>query len=215
VSPEVVLIIIGALLVVVSIVGSGEYVQFKVPPVPTWGRVMLGVIGCGLLVLAFTPLAASTDHSSARPTLATGAKATPSASGAASTSVPSSSPSASSSSTSAPLDLKLQCSLNTQSLRPGITVIMTYHITLNQEDAVGLGAAIYDNSGNDHSTGRGDINTIILPPGQLTKSRRVPIPSNLSSGRYEIDAEVWPPNEVGKNGVNTVTGATCAHFSVP
>jgi hypothetical protein len=91
---------------------------------------------------------------------------------------------------------------------------MTYNMTLNHGDTVGLGAGIYDESGNDHSTGDGDIGSIYLPPGPDTKSRPVPIPGNLPPGTYEIDAEIWPPNEVGQNGANTLADATCAYFSV-
>src|SRR6266851_3023477 len=63
-SAQVVLIVIGAVLVVVAIVGSGEYVQFKVPSVPAWGRVLLGILGCGVFALAFTPLVSPTSKSS-------------------------------------------------------------------------------------------------------------------------------------------------------
>jgi len=99
-----------------------------------------------------------------------------------------------------PLNIILTCSLNTQSLHSGMTIIMTYAMTLSQRASVGLGAAIYDSSGNDDSTGYGDIDDIQLPQGQVTESRPVPIPSNLPPGNYEIDAEVWPPNEIGQDG---------------
>jgi hypothetical protein len=125
----------------------------------------------------------------------------------------SSSPPPSSASPS-PIDISLKCSLNTRSPHPGMTVKMTYNISINQGDVVGLGAGIYDNSGNDHSTGYGDIDSIQLSAGQITESRPVPIPSRLSSGRYEIDAEIWPRNEVGRNEANTIADATCGYFSV-
>ena len=120
-----------------------------------------------------------------------------------------------SSASPSPSDIGLKCSLNTRSPHPGMSVKMTYNITMNQRDVVGLSAGIYDNSGNDHSTGYGDIDSIQLSPGQITESRPVPIPSRLSPGRYEIDAEVWPRNEVGRNGANTIADATCGYFSVP
>ena len=114
-----------------------------------------------------------------------------------------------------PIDIGLKCSLNTRSPHPGMTVKMIYNISMNQGDVVGLGAGIYDSSGNDHSTGYGDIDSIQLSSGQITESRPVSIPSRLSSGRYEIDAEIWPRNEVGRNGANTIADATCGYFSVP
>jgi hypothetical protein len=92
---------------------------------------------------------------------------------------------------------------------------MTYNVALKEPDTVGLGAAIYDNASTDHSTGYGDVDSIQLHSGQTKESRPVPIPGNLPSGRYEIDAEIWPPNEVGQNGANTIADALCAYFSVP
>jgi serine/threonine protein kinase len=114
----------------------------------------------------------------------------------------------------APLHIDLACSLSATSPRPGMTITMTYTMTLNEGDTVGLGAGIYDSTGNDHSTGDGDIDSIYLPPGQVAKSRPVPIPASLPPGTYEIDAEIWPPNEVGQNGANTIADASCTNFTV-
>lgn len=214
-SSQAVLIIIGALLIVVALIGSGNYVQFKVPPTPVWTRIALGLVGCVLLVLAFTPLATSTGHPSTATTTPGQPSLNPTVSTSASPAVLSPTPSSSLSSTPASPDLNLHCSLNTRALHPGITVTMTYNATLNQADVVGLGAAIYDNSGNDQSTGYGDVDRIQLPSGQSRNSRPLPIPSNLPSGRYEIDAEIWPPSEVGQNGANTIADARCAYFTVP
>jgi hypothetical protein len=91
---------------------------------------------------------------------------------------------------------------------------MTYEINSNEPVKAGLGAALYDNQGNDHSTGYGDIDSALIPAGQSNRSRPVQFPSNLPAGRYEMDAEIWPDNEVGKNGANTLADATCAFFKV-
>jgi hypothetical protein len=114
-----------------------------------------------------------------------------------------------------PVSINVECILSTRSPRPGMTITMTYKLFLNRADKVGLGAAIYDNSGNDDSTGTGDIDSIQLPQGQVSESRPVPIPGDLSPGNYEIDAEIWPANEVGQDGANTIADPTCAYFSVP
>lgn len=95
-----------------------------------------------------------------------------------------------------------------------MTFQMTYEVHSNEPVAVGLGAALYDNQGTDHSTGYGDIDSILLPSGQSSKTRPVLIPSNLPAGRYEVDAEIWPSNKVGKNGANTLADATCTFFKV-
>lgn len=214
-SAQAVLIVIGALLIVVAIIGSGEYVQFKVPPTPVWARIMLGFVGCILLALAFTPLVTSTGHPSTTLAAPSRPGASPTASSSASPAVLGPTPSPSLTSTSASPNLNLRCSLNTRALHLAMMVTMSYNVTLNRADTVGLGAAIYDNSGNDHSTGYGDVDSIQLTSGQTNKSRPLPIPSNLPSGRYEIDAEIWPPNEVGQNGANTIADALCAYFTVP
>jgi hypothetical protein len=109
----------------------------------------------------------------------------------------------------------VKCTLNQTTLRPGITVQLTYEIDTNQPTPAGLGAGLYDNQGKDRSTGYGDINSLSLPAGRSTKSRSVKIPANLAPGKYELDAEVWPANEVGANGANTLADGTCEHFRVP
>jgi hypothetical protein len=56
VTTQVVLIIVGALLFAVAIAGSGDYVIFKVPLLGSWARIILGIAGCGIFALSFTPL---------------------------------------------------------------------------------------------------------------------------------------------------------------
>jgi hypothetical protein len=80
---------------------------------------------------------------------------------------------------------------------------------------VGLGAGVYDEQGNDQSNGDGDVSDTTLQEGQSDPSRPVTIPTGLPAGTYEIDAEIWPANEIGKNGVNDLTDAVCGSFKVP
>jgi hypothetical protein len=148
------------------------------------------------------------------------------ASGAPVTPVPTTAPARNTPSSSVPADespspttphlqITLTCDLSTKAPMPGMTVQMTYHITSSQQRSVGLGASLYDSQGNDLSTGDGDIDSFLLSAGQTTDSRPLPLPKNIPAGRYEIDAEIWPPNEIGKNGVNTLKDAFCANLVVP
>jgi len=113
------------------------------------------------------------------------------------------------------LEITATCSLGHGRIVPGITTMLTYTIGSNQAATVGLGAGIYNNLGNDESTGYGDVASFPLKAGNNTYSRPVYIPSSLGSGRYEVDGEIWPANEVGAPGANTYAGPTCAWFSVP
>jgi hypothetical protein len=79
---------------------------------------------------------------------------------------------------------------------------------------VGLSAGLYDEEGNDRSNGDGDISSYTLEEGNSNPSRPVTIPRHLPAGRYEIDAEIWPANEIGQNGINDLTDARCAYFTV-
>jgi hypothetical protein len=47
-----VLIIVGVILFAVGILGSGDYVQIKIPPMPVWARVTFGVAGSACVVYA-------------------------------------------------------------------------------------------------------------------------------------------------------------------
>jgi hypothetical protein len=114
----------------------------------------------------------------------------------------------------APVATSVGCSF-TGTMKPGQTVQMTYHFDSSAARQVGLGAGLYNNAGIDNSTGTGDISDYQLSPGKTAKTRPVPIPAHLKPGRYELDAELWPPNEVGQNGVQTITTATCGYMTVP
>jgi hypothetical protein len=114
----------------------------------------------------------------------------------------------------APVETSVGCTI-TGSMRPGQVVQLIYHFDSSASRQVGLGAGLYDSTGNDHSTGAGDINSYHLAQGKSSKTRPVPIPAHLPVGRYELDAELWPPNEVGQNGAQTIATATCGYLTVP
>ncbi len=175
--------------------------------------VLFGLLALGFLFGAIWPMKARTDSQKKRArarrisfTLAgvAGAVAVGAASALVSGAV----------SPEAPAPITLTCNLNSAHLRPGMTVALTYAIESKQPIQVGLGAGIYDDQRNDYATGTGDIDSIQLVQGDNTKTRIVPIPTDLPSGTYELTAEVWPPNEVGQDGVETLADTPCATFSV-
>jgi hypothetical protein len=112
-----------------------------------------------------------------------------------------------------PTTTTVSCTINA-SLQPGRTIQLTYHFNSATARRAGLGAGLYDATGNDHSTGAGDINSYEIAPGRTAKSRPVPVPAKLPPGRYELDAELWPPNKVGQNGAQTIASATCGFLTV-
>jgi hypothetical protein len=97
----------------------------------------------------------------------------------------------------------------------GAQVNLTYTIVANESATVGLGAGIYDPSGNDQSTGTGDLDGYPIHSGTQTVTRPLPIPSDLSSGTYEITGEIWPSGQIGADGANTIAEAACAYMKVP
>lgn len=54
-TAQVILIIFGAVFFIVAIAGSGDYVQFKVPALRAWARIIIGIAGCAMFALAFSP----------------------------------------------------------------------------------------------------------------------------------------------------------------
>lgn len=89
-----------------------------------------------------------------------------------------------------------------------------YKITSNQAIKVGLGAGVYATDKTDYSNGDGDVDAYQLVAGTQSVSRVLVLPSGLSADRYEIDAEIWPANQVGANGVETIADAPCGSFGV-
>lgn len=100
-------------------------------------------------------------------------------------------------------------------LRPGDTITLVYTIDAPAPVTVGLGAGLYDAKKGDHSTGDGDVDAWQLAVGHTTKPRLFDIPADLPPGRYELVAEVWPPNQVGAEGVDVVAEDTCGFVTVP
>jgi hypothetical protein len=211
-NTQVILIIVGSVLMVVGIVGAGKYVNVEIPSLRVWARVFLFVIGVIIFTLAFIlPLnntKSSITHSIAASTSPPQLTGSPAASPTSQVPIsPTPSPTISS--------MTLTCSLSQKQLRPGMTIMLTYHVNSPVTRQVGLGAGLYDEPGNDHSNGDGDVSDTTLQQGLSSQSRPVTIPANLPAGKYELDAEIWPANEIGQNNVNTLTDAPCAYFSVP
>jgi hypothetical protein len=91
----------------------------------------------------------------------------------------------------------------------------TYHVDSPITRQVGLNVGLYDAQGNDDSNGDGDVDSIALHQGWNSLSRLAAIPANLQPGQYKLDAEIWPANEIGQNGVNDLIDPTCTYFKVP
>jgi hypothetical protein len=54
-TAQMVLIIAGLALIVIAILGKGEFVKVIIPALPLWARICLGIIGTVVFVLAFMP----------------------------------------------------------------------------------------------------------------------------------------------------------------
>lgn len=63
---QVVLVIAGLVLVVIAILGSGDYVKVVIPTLKPWARLLLAGIGVVVFLLAFIPGAISSPSSSVR-----------------------------------------------------------------------------------------------------------------------------------------------------
>jgi hypothetical protein len=102
-----------------------------------------------------------------------------------------------------------------RSMKPGEVVILTYTISSSVARDVGLGAGLYDEAGDDHSTGFGDVDSLRIEksPRNIAK-RQFEIPAKLSAGRYEVQAEIWPANEVGVDPANTFAEGQCGSLTV-
>ncbi len=68
-NAQVILIAIGALFFLIAVVGSADSVQLRIAHLPTPARVILGVVGCIMLILAFTPIIKPTSTTSVSPSL--------------------------------------------------------------------------------------------------------------------------------------------------
>jgi hypothetical protein len=72
--------------------------------------------------------------------------------------------------------------------RSGAQVTLRYSIIPPSARAVDLGVALYDDCGEDMSTGVGDLDNQRLAVEKQSVERPVVIPAGLVQGRYEVVA---------------------------
>ena len=105
--------------------------------------------------------------------------------------------------------VSVECTASSR-IRPGKLVTLAYKIKSDRTVDVGLGAGFYDESGGDHSTGTGDRDSLRLKSGDTRVTRVFVEPAGLAPGIYELDAEIWPANKIGADGVETLADDQCA-----
>lgn len=118
------------------------------------------------------------------------------------------------SATPAPMRLVVNCEVPPR-IRPGELIGLIYNIDAPVAVDVGLGAALYDEQGTDHSTGTGDVDALQLPAGSQRLTRQFIVPTGLQPGFYELTAEVWPANKIGSEDVETLAAGPCAIVTIP
>jgi hypothetical protein len=74
---RIVLVLAGLVLILMAIVGSGDYIKIVIPTLKPWARIALAVVGVAVFSLAFIPGVISNPPSSvkAAPTLSTPSRA--------------------------------------------------------------------------------------------------------------------------------------------
>jgi hypothetical protein len=97
---------------------------------------------------------------------------------------------------------------------PGAQVTLKAVILAGRARVVDLGAGLYDEDGEDSSTGFGDLDSYQLVSGGQEPERLLEIPASLKPGRYEVVAELWNARDKGVNGKEAIGEATCATFTV-
>src|SRR5579872_1211573 len=108
--------------------------------------------------------------------------------------------------------LTVTCTGLQSSMGPGSSFTMTYTITAKSTIQLALGAALYDQSGNDQADGTGDEDQVTFPTGTSSNSRQALFPPSLATGYYEVDGELWPPNTIGDG--NPITYGSCGEIYV-
>lgn len=103
------------------------------------------------------------------------------------------------SATSPPMRLMVNCEAPPR-IWPGELIRLIYNIDAPVAVDVGLGAALYDRQGTDHSTGTGDVDALQFPAGSQRVTRQFIVPTGLQPGFYELTAEVWPVAGLGMAG---------------
>jgi hypothetical protein len=109
--------------------------------------------------------------------------------------------------------VSVSCPGMQSTMKLGATFSMTYVITLKSAGNLGLGAALYDPSGNDQADGTGDEDQVSFPAGSSTNTRAVHIPTNLIPGtQYDVWGELWPANFIGDG--SPVASGRCGFVTV-
>jgi hypothetical protein len=113
-----------------------------------------------------------------------------------------------------PTKLSVQCQMSPASPRQGQTVAITFTIDSPNSRTVGLGVGVYaDGSENDdRATGTGNDDEFDLSPRRQVETLNVVLPENQEAGTYEIVAQLYPANRIGKT--NTLAEDTCGFMKV-
>lgn len=98
---------------------------------------------------------------------------------------------------------------------PGKLATLAYDIKTQAAVDVGLGAGLYDEDGVDHSRGTGDRDSVGLQRGNNRVTRPFMVPADLPAGTYELNAEIWPANLIGDDGVETLADSPCGFVTIP
>lgn len=109
-------------------------------------------------------------------------------------------------------EVTVDCRLQPARPRPGQVAILTYAIEAVRDGTVALGAGVYDEAGEDQSEGTGDQDRYVARHGRHLVSRPMVVPAGLRAGRFEIVAELWPPDDIGQG--DSIAEANCAVITV-
>ncbi|MGH3900861.1 MAG: hypothetical protein ACRDTA_21980 [Pseudonocardiaceae bacterium] len=99
-------------------------------------------------------------------------------------------------------------------IQPGELIGLIYDIDSPAAVDVGLGAGLRNEQETDHSTGLGDVDARQLPAGSQRVTRQFMVPTGLAPGFYELTAEVWPANQIGIDGVETLAEGPCGIVTI-
>ncbi|WP_433081339.1 hypothetical protein ACQP1P_45810 [Dactylosporangium sp. CA-052675] len=85
---------------------------------------------------------------------------------------------------------------------------VSVNIVSRQPATVGVGVSLYDDSGEDLSTGAGDIDSLNIGAGETPLLLQPRAPQILRR-RVEVRVELWPPNKIGQEGARLLGEAVC------
>jgi hypothetical protein len=98
-------------------------------------------------------------------------------------------------------------------VRPGEILTLTFHTTAPADAVVGLGGGFYsDDTGHDVYEGYGDDDKYSVKQGTYPDRRDFQIPPGVSPGSYEVVAEIWPKDHIGRG--ETIDDNSCGHVMV-